>query len=290
MEITAQAVKTLREETSLGMMQCKKALEQTNGDIAAAKDLLRSQGLVVAQATTNRATHEGRIAVMSARCSDDPIAYQNVIVEIRCETDFCAKSDAFILLCDKVAQTIHQTSHFGAITETPEITAAIQNLQASVKENIKFTRGHFVAAPFTEYYLHHNGKVGVVLGFDKPVEAAKDICMHVAFNRPLALNTTDIDPTLVAKETEIAKAFAIASGKPESIAEKMVAGKIKKWMEANALMEQPFIKDDKKKVKDILGDAKITDCVCFNIEEIVSEEAKKNYEEKLKRDREITPC
>jgi len=136
----------------------------------------------------------------------------------------------------------------------------LQEARAKTGENMLYARGAKIDAPVIGTYVHFNGKVGVVVGLDKPVsdEVLSDLCMHVAFANPMGISPADISPDLLAKETEIAKAQAEQSGKPPNIIEKMVKGKVAKFVESNSLMEQIFVKDDKKKVKDILGGAKVT--------------------------------
>lgn len=254
-EITAAAVKALREETGLGMMECKKALTETNGDVEAARDLLRKKGLTTAEKKAGRATSEGLVAIQV-----NPQKTEAAMVEIRCETDFCARNDEFRQMVADIASLVAQAPQTGKIEANDAITTRVQSTLAKIGENMGYTQGVRITASRIGTYVHHNGKVGVVLGVEGEVadETLSDICMHIAFADPLAITTDDVPPELVAKETEIAVEQAMASGKPKDIAEKMVAGKIRKFVEANALIEQPFVRDDSKKVKDILGSAKVT--------------------------------
>ena len=253
-EITAAVVRALREETGLGMMDCKKALEQANGDVEVAKDTLRKKGLTTAEKKASRTTSEGLVAINVA--ADRTAA---TMVEIRCETDFCARNEIFKAMVAEVV-TMAAASPAGKVEATPAMTARLQATLAQIGENMSFARGIKIAATQVGTYVHFNGKVGVVVGLDKAVadDILSDLCMHIAFTDPLAINPTDIDPAVVAKETEVAKAQAAESGKPANIVEKMVQGKVNKFLEANSLMEQPFVKDDKKKVKEVLGGAKVT--------------------------------
>lgn len=252
-EISAAVVRALREETGLGMMDCKKALEQANGDVEVAKDMLRKKGLTTAEKKASRATSEGLVAISAA--ADRSAA---TMVEVRCETDFCARNENFkAMVADLVKMA--SAAPAGKVDACPEMTARLQATLAQIGENMSYARGIKISAPQVGTYAHFNGKVGVVVGLDKAVadDVLSDLCMHIAFADPMAINPSDIDPAVVAKETEVAKAQAAESGKPANIVEKMVQGKISKFLEANSLMEQPFVKDDKKKVKEVLGGAKV---------------------------------
>lgn len=252
-EISAAAVKALREATGQGMMECKKALQEANGDAETARDLLRKKGLVTAERRAQRATSEGLVAVgLSAERTS------GAMVEVRCETDFCARNELFRAMVAKVAQLAAGGAD-GPIDPTPAMTAAVQEALAKIGENMTCARAIKISAPRVGAYIHHNGKVGVLVGVEGAIEETMlaDLCMHIAFADPLGITTDDVPASLVAKEREIATAQAAASGKPANIVEKMVAGKVAKFLAANALLEQPFIRDDKKKVKDVLGAAKV---------------------------------
>ena len=250
-EITAAMVKALREETSQGMMECKKALQKANGDVEAAKDILRKKGLVKAEKKADRATSEGLIGIRKL----DGAA---VMVEARCETDFCARNDEFqTMLAKLVDQAAKQPA--GPIAATTAMIDAVQAALAKIGENMSFARGIKIAAPRIGTYLHHNKKVGVVVGVQGEVsdETLGDLCMHIAFADPMGINSSDVPAELVEKERQFAREEAIASGKPPQIAEKMVEGNIRKFLADRALVEQLFIRDDKKRVKEILGGAKV---------------------------------
>ncbi len=253
-EITAAMVKTLRDATGLGMMDCKKALEESGGDVDAAQDALRLKGLATAEKKAGRATSEGLIGI--ARSDDGNGA---VMIEIRCETDFCARNDEFkTMVADLTAMAMDASD--GDVPVSDAMTTRLQETLAKIGENIGYARGVKISAPQLGMYLHHNGKVGVIVGLDGELDAQaiNDLCMHIAFSDPMGITPEDIPAEVVSRETEIAKQQAIDSGKPAEIAEKIVAGKINKFLAANALIEQPFVKDDKKKVKDILGGVNVT--------------------------------
>jgi len=253
-EITAALVKSLREDTGQGMMECKKALTETNGNVQAAKDLLRKKGLIKAEKKADRATTEGLIRV---RINHD--ATSATIVELRCETDFCSRNDQFRAMADKVAD-LAATGGEGEVPASEEITQTVQQCFEKIGENMGFSRGLTIKAHRVGSYVHHDNKVGVIVGVDGDADAdtLRKLCQHIAFSDPMGITAKDIPADLVEKEKAFAKQEAIDSGKPEEIAEKMVVGKVRKFLSANALMEQNFIHDEKKTVKEILGGVNVT--------------------------------
>jgi elongation factor Ts len=252
-EITAKTVKALRDETGQGMMDCKKALIEAGGDAEAALDLLRKKGMATAETKAARTTAEGLIAIHQSGGSA-------VMVEVACETDFCARNDEFQTMVRRVAELAEGAPADGEIAATEEMTAAVQECFNKIGENMRYSRGLKISAPTIGRYVHHNGKVGVLVGIEGDIDAEtlNDLCMHIAFADPIGLTKDDIPAELVEKEKKFATEQAIEAGKPEAIAEKMVAGKVNKFLASKALLEQPFVRDDKKKVKDILGQAKVT--------------------------------
>jgi len=252
-EVSAAIVKALREETGQGMMECKKALQEANGDPEAARVILRKKGLATAEKKAARVTKEGLVAI--AFSADKSGA---AMVEVQCETDFCARNDVFKDMVKQVAQ-IAAEAPAGPVEATPAVKDAVQSALSKIGENMGFARGVKIAAPRIGTYVHHNGKVGVLIGVQGEIsdETLSDLCMHVAFADPMGITTADVPADLVEKERAFAREQALASGKPPEIAEKMVAGKINKFLAERALLEQPFVRDDKKKVKDILGKANV---------------------------------
>ncbi len=260
-EITAAMVKALREETGLGMMECKKALQDAGGDADAARDALRTKGITTAQKKAERVTKEGLVAICASENGSSA-----AMVEIQCETDFCSRNDEFKNMVAEMAKAAAQMDD-GEIQPTAEMTETLQATLAKIGENMGFARGVKITADCVGKYIHHNGKVGVLVGVngEASYETLSDLCMHIAFANPMGINKEDVPAELVEKEKEVAKQQAIESGKPEEIAEKMVVGKVNKFLAANALLEQPFVRDDKKKVKEIVGDATITSFARFAI-------------------------
>ena len=253
-EITAALVKALRDDTGQGMMDCKKALEEAGGDIEAAKDILRMKGLASAEKKSARATAEGLIVV--ARSADAAAA---AMVELQCETDFCARNDVFRAMAGNVA-AVALAGPDGTVEAGEEITSAVQDAFVKIGENMRYARGIRISAERVGSYVHHNSKVGVLVGIagDLDNETLANLCMHIAFADPMGIRPDDVPAETVERERRIAVQQTIESGKPPDIAEKIVAGKMRKFIAANALLEQPYVRDDKKKVKEILGPAQVT--------------------------------
>lgn len=247
-EISAQMVQNLRTKTDLAMMDCKKALVESNGDEAKALEILRKK---FADKMSDRADKEaanGRIGVYA----DDKAA---ALSEMRCETDFVGGNDTFKALADTVAQTCAITN----VLDVEKIKAAkgpdgrvVQDLLVDafgkLKENIGIKRVTRIEGAGASY-VHHNGKVGAIIACDKaPGEAGRQICMHIASTMNIAgLTREDVDPAQVAEGRE--KAAEEAKGKPPQILEKIVAGKMDRWFGERVLLEQPFVMDDKKSIQ-----------------------------------------
>ena len=253
-EITAAMVKALRVETAQGMMECKKALQEAAGDVELARDVLRKKGLVTAGKKADRETTEGLIVI-----SADQARTSATMVELNCETDFCARNDEFRSMAARVCE-LASAAPDGPVAETEVIAESVRACLAKIGENMSYARGVKVSAARVGTYLHHNGKVGVVVGIDGEIsdQALADLCMHIAFSDPMGITADDIPADLVDKEKAFARQEAIDSGKPPEIAERMVTGKLNKFLSANALLEQPFVRDDKQKVKQVLGGARVT--------------------------------
>ncbi|MCE9591449.1 MAG: translation elongation factor Ts [Planctomycetes bacterium] len=254
MAITAKDVNDLRQRTGLGMMECKQALSEANGDMQAAIDLIRTKGLAKMDGRTDRASAEGRVAAAVT-----PDGSKGVLVEVNTETDFTAKTDSFLAMVAKVAaEALKQPA--GDAQKTDAMQHAIDDVRLTTKENVQFARGRVAGGPGRKIgsYVHHNGKLGVVIEIegDAPPELLKELCQHIAAASPVPLGVSeaDVPADVVAKEREIAKAQAIEQGKPAAIAEKMVEGKIRKFYEETVLTQQLLVTraEEKKKVKDAL--------------------------------------
>ena len=258
-QITAALVKELRERTGSGMMECKKALQATAGDIEAAIEHLRKSGQAKAEKKAGRTAAEGRIII---RTADDGKTI--VLLEINCETDFVAKDENFIDFADAVAALIvaQQPSAVAELMTLPyddgkTVDEARKDLIAKIGENINIRRFTIVtsAAATLSSYLHGN-RIGVVVELSGGDETlAKDLAMHVAASRPLCVSAEQVPQEEMDKESSIYKAQAEESGKPAEIVEKMVAGRLRKYLEEVTLLGQPFVKDPEQKVEQLLQQA-----------------------------------
>jgi elongation factor Ts len=271
MAISATQVKELRELTSAGMMDCKKALEETQGDFDKAVELLRKKGQAKAVNKAGRIAAEGIIisAHNNARA---------VLVEVNSETDFAAKNQDFLTFSENVANTVLQTNCSDVATlattalagGTQTVEEARQHLIGKIGENIQVRRIAIVpvTGPIGAYM--HGSRIGVLVHLNGGDEAlAKDLAMHVAASRPLTIRADEVDATLVAKEKEIFAAQAAESGKPADIIEKMVLGRISKFVDEVSLEGQPFVKDPNVKVGQLLKTkgATVTQFVRFEVGE-----------------------
>jgi elongation factor Ts len=245
MAVTAAQVKEIRERTGAGMMECKKALVETAGDMDSAIDQLRKSGLAQADKKSSRIAAEGRIALAIS-----PDARQAVMVEVNCETDFVAKDDSFNGFANAVAASAlqHRPDDVHALMQAPvgNLTAeeARQALVVKIGENIQVRRFEQRSTDGVLGAYLHGGKIGVVVELSGgSEELAKDLAMHVAALNPRYVAEEDVPAEVMAKEKEILLAQAADSGKPVDIIEKMVAGRLRKQLSEITLMGQAFVKD-----------------------------------------------
>lgn len=262
MAVTAEAVKQLRERTGAGMMECKKALVETNGDLDAAAELMRKAGLAKADKKAARVAAEGVIVI--ERSADGKRA---AVVEVNCETDFVARENDFRVYAASVAKAVleHRPANVDGLlalrgdggSTLDEVRRA---LIAKIGENIGVRRFEIVESPVVVGTYLHGSRIGALVSLKKGDEtAAKDIAMHVAAINPPYLTGADIPADQLAKEQEIqaeqTKADPKMAGKPEAIIAKVAEGKIRKWMGEITLLGQPFVKDDKQSVEQYLKQA-----------------------------------
>lgn len=252
MAITAAQVNELRNSTGLGMMECKKALTEANGDMEAAADIVRKKYGAKMAGRTDRTSAEGQIA--SAISADGS---KGALVQLNTETDFTAKNEGFVTVVQQLAKlALNQAP--GQVTCTDEMKALISGISIKFGETMEFKNGvvyggegHKVGA-----YVHFTGKVAAILDTTGPAtaEVLANLGMHVVASvpAPLGISETDLPADLVAKEKAIAIDEAKASGKPQEIAEKMAVGKLNKFIDSIALLRQPYVLDDKQQVKAIL--------------------------------------
>jgi elongation factor Ts len=275
--ITAALVNELRKRTDLPMMECKAALQATGGDIEAAIDHLRKAGAKASMKRAGNETAEGRIGVFI-----DNAAQVAALVEVRCESAPVAKGEHFVKLANevaKIAATKNPANVEALLTTTgaggKTVTDLIHDVIAVLRENMKVQRFTRLTGGMFGEYVHHDGTIGVLLqvkGESASPTVLRDVCMHIAAVQPtpVAARREEVDPALVAKEKEIAKAKAEATGKPAQIAEKIAEGQMKTWFAENVLVEQPFVKDQAKTVGQVLKDAglEVTRFVRYKVGEI----------------------
>ena len=256
MGITASQVKELREKTGAGMMDCKKALVESGGDEEKAVMYLREKGLSKAAKKAGRATSEG---LVTPYVSDD--GKTAVIAELLCETDFVAKGDDFKTFAADLSKKIADLDvTSGDASALPEAVADVTDLIAKLGENMGVGRFAKIATDgVLGVYIHTNNKLGVIVELKGTDDAAvaKDVAMHVAAMNPTCISPDELPQDVLEKEKALYMKQAMDEGKPENIAEKIVTGRLNKFYKEVCLIEQAFIKEDKKSVKDILGGAEV---------------------------------
>ncbi|MBE4600175.1 translation elongation factor Ts [Vibrio navarrensis] len=243
MAVTAALVKELRERTGAGMMECKKALVETDGDIELAIENMRKSGAAKAAKKAGNVAAEGAIFIKD----ENGVA---VLLEVNCQTDFVAKDGNFTAFADKVA-----VEALASKASIEELQAKFEEervaLVAKIGENINIRRVQYVQGTAIASY-RHGEKIGVVVAGEGDAETLKHIAMHVAASRPEYVNPEDVPADVVAKEREVQVEIAMNEGKPKEIAEKMVEGRMKKFTGEVSLTGQPFVMEPKKTVAEIL--------------------------------------
>ncbi len=261
--ITAKLVKELRDKTSAGMMDCKKALNESNGDMEAAIDWLRTKGIAKADKKAGRVAAEGLVAVATEGTT-------GVLVEVNSETDFVSRNEGFQTAVANIASAALTVENTEALREAQidgkSVTTYLTDLVAKIGENMTLRRMEklSVTAGVVEGYIHNAaapgmGRIGVLVALEsagdtaKLNDLAKKIAMHIAATSPLALTTDDLDQDLVAKERKALKDEALESGKPEAIVDKMVEGRMVKFFKESVLMTQMFVMDPDHNVETIIA-------------------------------------
>lgn len=266
MDITAELVKTLRDKTNCGFMDCKKALQETGGDVEAAVDYLRQKGIAVASKRAERATSEGTVWAYL-----DGGSGAGVLLEVNCESDFVAKTEAFQQFGEALAAQIAanapadvETLLAQAFNPQPQLTVQdyLNEIIGQLGENIRVNRlARFADGGLLGAYIHHGGKIGVLLelaGASNTPETqtmARDLAMQVAATNPLAVSREEIDSEVLDREKGVYAAQAKESGKPDNIIEKMVTGRMEKFFKEVCLVEQPFVKNPDISVAQLLKEA-----------------------------------
>jgi elongation factor Ts len=259
--ITASMVAELRAKTDAPMMECKKALTEAEGDMAKAEELLRVKLGTKAGKAASRVTAEGVVASFID-------GNTGALIEVNCETDFVTKNDSFLALANAAAQLIakHNPADVAALGELPysqdgfgpTLEDVRKGLIGKIGENMSFRRfKRFASGAKLAAYLHGT-RIGVVVEFDGDDTAAKDVAMHVAAMKPVALTSADVPAELIEKERSVATAKAAESGKPADIATKMIEGSVQKYLKEVSLFNQPFVKNDKQTVEQMLKAAGTT--------------------------------
>ena len=264
-QITAKLVKELRDATSAGMMDCKKALNETDGDLKAAIDWLRTKGIAKADKKAGRVAAEGLVAVASEGTTA-------ALVEVNSETDFVARNDGFQAAVAEIAGLAlaangNEELAAAKTSSGDDVTEFLKKLVGKIGENMTFRRTAKLSVKdgVVAGYIHNSvapnmGKIGVLVALessgdkDKLNELGKKIAMHIAATNPLALGVDDLDPAVVQKERDMLKAEALESGKPEAIVDKMVEGRMTKFFKESVLLTQIFVMDGERAISQVIED------------------------------------
>jgi elongation factor Ts len=256
-EISAGLVKELRELTGLGMMECKKALTESGGDLRKAEELLRIRSGAKASKAASRIAAEGVIGAWLA--VDGKLG---ALVELNCETDFVAKNDDFVAFAKSLAEIVatrnpKDIDELGSLDLMgTKIEARRQALVQKISENMTIRRFKRMQAKGRLALYLHGAKIGVLVDYEGPEEVGTDLAMHISFYKPQYLLKNEVPADVVSREREIQLARAKESGKPEEIAAKMVEGSLNKFLGEITLMGQPFVKDDKQTIEKVLASKK----------------------------------
>ncbi|MFK3991138.1 MULTISPECIES: translation elongation factor Ts [Psychrobacter] len=251
-KVSAKMVKELRDRTGLGMMECKKALEESNGDVETAIDNLRKSGQAKAAKKAGNIAADGAIIIAQG----DNKAF---LLEVNCQTDFVAKDENFTAFAEAVANIAleNNVTDVAAIAELPygngqTVEEARVSLVQKIGENIQVRRVEVLEGSNLASY-RHGLRIGVVVSFEGGnAETGKNLAMHIAAFNPVAVDDESVDADLLAREKDIIEAKARESGKPDNIVEKMIEGGLRKYLEEVTLLRQPYVMDNEKKVGDVL--------------------------------------
>ena len=277
MNISAKDVKDLREKTGLGMMECKKALEEAGGDSDQAITNLRKNSALKAEKKSSRTAVEGVIL------SDTSDSSNSILIEINCETDFVAKDANFLAFTEEVLGTCLNSPDVSLEKLlTDSLEEKRQNLVQKIGENIVIRRKFNVSSPFVYSYIHGNKKIGVLVSLKQEnEELGKDLAMHVAASNPLAISPEEISEEIINKEKEIIEAQVSDADKPQEIIEKMTSGRLKKFLSEVSLIDQPFVKDPSLNVSQLLknNDNSVLSFIRYEVGEGIEVEKKDFAEE-----------
>lgn len=255
MAITAADVNKLRQITGAGMMDCKKALEEANGDFEAAIDILRKKGQKVASKRADRAASEGIVLAAT-----NPEKTFGAVIMVNCETDFVGKNDEFTGLAKKLLEKIIENKP-ASLEEARQLKLDdrtfedhLTELIGKTGEKMEFPAYHFIEAPFVVAYNHQGNRLATILGFNKKVadensNFVNEVAMQVAAMNPVAIDKDDVDPKIIERELEIGREQARAEGKPESMIEKIAEGKLNRFYKESTLLNQEYVFDPKKTIR-----------------------------------------
>ena len=249
MTIKASEVKLLREKTGLGMMECKKALLESEGDIDIAITNLRKNSALKAEKKSSRTAAEGKIL-----SKIDPSKNIAILLEINCETDFVAKDQSFIDFCHETLNyCLENYDSSLEILHSDYLEEKRQSLIQKIGENIVIRRKEVINSEFIYSYVHGNNKIGSILSISNENDVVgNDVAMHIAASAPLVVSSADLDKELINKEEEIILAQVADSSKPKDIIEKMVSGRLEKFKSEVSLLSQPFVKNPSQKIQNLL--------------------------------------
>ncbi len=277
MTIKAQDVKELREKTGLGMMECKKALEEANGNLEEAIKNLRKSSALKAEKKASRTAVEG---IITSKISDKEITF----VEVNCETDFVAKDENFINFCEETLKVaVEASSEENLLDEVSEsMEKQRMSLVQKIGENIIIRKVKKITGEVLDSYIHSNKKIAAGVSLDQgSPEIAKEIAMHIAASNPIVLSPEDLDESYINSEREIFRSQVEKEDKPEEIKEKMIQGKLNKQLADVSLLKQPFVKDPSKSVEAFLSESntKISSFIRIEVGEGIEVEKKDFAEE-----------
>ena len=255
MKITASDVNNLRQSTGAGMMDCKKALEESKGDFEKAVEILRKKGQKVA---ANRADRESSQGVVLAKVNDDNT--YGIIISLNCETDFVAKNEDYIQLAqsfaDHALNFTDKESFLNSDFDGMKVSDKLLEQTGVIGEKIEIGSFEHISASFVGSYIHAGNKIASIVGlsekFDNAGDVGKDLSMQIAAMNPLAIDENGVSQDVIAKEIEIAKDQLRQEGKPEEMLENIAKGKLKKFFKENTLINQQFIKDSKLSISQYL--------------------------------------
>ncbi|MDQ6843156.1 MAG: translation elongation factor Ts [Bacteroidota bacterium] len=263
--ITAADINKLRQQTGAGMMDCRKALTESDGDFEAAIDYLRKKGQKVAALRGDREAKEG--VVIAQTTADNKTGF---IINVSCETDFVSKNSEYISFAQSIMDAVIEANIKSAddlnalMVDGESLTDKLNEQVARIGEKISVSKFERIDAPFVSAYIHGSYRMGVLVGLNKEAEeAGKDVAMQIAAMNPIAVDAASVPKETIAREKDIAIEQVKAEGKPAEMAEKIAMGKINKFFKESTLLAQPFVKDSNKSVADYLkgidADLKVTE-------------------------------